>query len=1038
MRIGVNCLPLQASVGGVKQYFLTLFDWLLENDSQNEYIFFYLQENLPELEKVRSKRWRSKARLLASRDEIAGHLAALDLYFCPFNTLWPRPVSLPSVVTLADIQETYYPEFFAPEDLFNRARDYKASTQAADRVITFSEFSKQSISLQHRLRPSKIAVAYLCADPTFGDGPVDPAALDFPVPFREFILYPANRWLHKNHDGLLRALRILKDRGENINAVFTGFDVNGGYPLQAKAIEYGLWDCIYSAGYVSTGQLAGLYRKAEMTVFPSLFEGFGIPPVEAMAAGCPVAVATSASLPEVCKDAAIYFDPTDPESIAQAIMRLRRGSEPRASLIQRGQSRAKAFSPEAMAAAHLRAFEEAAACYSALRWGWQRYLYQPCHEWAVGKKRELGVSYSKGLVSGWTRKLLEQGLELGRDLIGLPSQTLQLRRIDRELNLIKDSGLFDESFYRRQQRIGFGHSCVGHYLWAGVSEGLDPNRLFDGAWYLMQNPDVVSSGMNPLVHFAVHGAEEGRDPHPLFDVSWYLDQYPDVRASGRNALAHYLLFGAIEGRDPHPLFQTSFYLAKVADYNQARLNPLAHYLGHPSVADPNPLFDTAWYLQSNPDVAASRMNPLIHYVLHGRDEGRATKPDFDRAQSAAAQRTGKELRRVVIDLTSPLPGGRSGIPKVMALELIRQFCRIAPACDFVLLTLRSSHDELASLDAHNVRRLCMNPDDSATELAVGSSIVRQLGADLLFCPFTAPAYFHPAVPTVCVVYDLQYAYYPEFFDLADIQESDRDLSRAIQGASKIICISEFVRHTLLRKTKVSPQQLEAIHIVMPRQPGPPSHCQEESFLKGLRLISGEFLLYPANFRRHKNHELLLLAFGIYRAAHSVSTLKLVLTGTPGSRRDFLEDAVRRLGLSQWVVFTGNLPEEELSGLLRSCMAVVFPSLFEGFGFPLVKAMEVGRPLLCSNTTSLPEVAGEAALFFDPRKPAEIADAIARISIDPDLRRELSAKGAKRLATFGGPEDMASRYLETFRKVVQQSSETSSLSERLHYRKHTGG
>jgi glycosyltransferase involved in cell wall biosynthesis len=630
MRIGVNCLPLQASVGGVKQYFLTLFDWLLENDSQNDYIFFYLQENLPEMEKLRSKRWRSNAKPLASRDQIAGRLVALDLYFCPFNTLWPRPVSLPSVVTLADIQETYYPEFFAPEDLYERARDYRASTRAADRVITVSEFSKHSIALHHRLRQSKIVVAYHCADSLFGDESVTPTPLDVPVPFCRFILYPANRWLHKNHDGLLRALRILKERGENVNAVFTGFDVNGGYPLEAKVIDYGLSGRVYLAGYVSTRQLAGLYRTAEMTVFPSLFEGFGIPPLEAMVAGCPVAVATSASLQEVCEDAAIYFDPTNPESIAQAIMKLRACPEMRESLIQRGQLRAKSFSPEAMAVAHLRAFEEAAASYSAIRWGWQRYVYQPCHEWAVGKKRDLGVSYSKGLVSGWTRKLLEQGLELGRDLVGLPLETLQLRRIDRELNLIIDSGLFDESFYRSQHRIGFGHSCVGHYLRAGVSEGLDPNRLFDGAWYLRQNPDVVSSGINPLVHFILHGAEEGRDPHPLFDVSWYLDQYPDVRVSGRNALAHYLLFGAIEGRNPHPLFQTSFYLANVADYNQARLNPLAHYLGHPSDADPNPLFDTAWYLRSNPDVADSRMNPLIHYALHGRNEGRAARPDFNR------------------------------------------------------------------------------------------------------------------------------------------------------------------------------------------------------------------------------------------------------------------------------------------------------------------------------------------------------------------------------------------------------------------------
>jgi hypothetical protein len=90
--------------------------------------------------------------------------------------------------------------------------------------------------------------------------------------------------------------------------------------------------------------------------------------------------------------------------------------------------------------------------------------------------------------------------------------------------------------------------------------------------------------------------------------------------------------------------------------------------------------------------------------------------------------------------------------------------------------------------------------------------------------------------------------------------------------------------------------------------------------------------------------------------------------------------------------------------------------------PLLEAMAAGKPILCSNTTSLPEVAADAALYFDPRKPVEIASAIGRIADDPDLRIRLSSRGAERLAAFGNAEDMAAHYLRIFQEAVEQSLE----------------
>lgn len=383
MRIGVNCFLLESHIGGLKQYFINLFDWLFENDRNNQYVFFYFRRNLAELAKLRSEHWKANGVLLDNQDQIAAHIDKIDLYFCPFSALWPRPVPIPSVMTLVDIQEVFYPQFFTAQDLYNREYHYPSSTRAADRVVTISEFSKSTLVEHHGISPEKVVVAHLCADPSYFRASEIQHPPDVPPPFAQFVFFPANRWYHKNHDVLLKALALLKERGREGNAVFTGFDVEGGYSVSKMAAEYGVTERVHSAGYVTVPQMAHLYRHAEMLVFPSLFEGFGMPPVEAMAAGCPVVVSNSTCLPEICSDAAEYFDAQDPIALADAICRLRDDPARRERLIQHGRSRAALFSAERMARAHLQAFAEAVGAYSPARNWWHRFVYQPYHRLRV-------------------------------------------------------------------------------------------------------------------------------------------------------------------------------------------------------------------------------------------------------------------------------------------------------------------------------------------------------------------------------------------------------------------------------------------------------------------------------------------------------------------------------------------------------------------------------------------------------------------------------------------------------------------------------
>ncbi|MDD5348743.1 MAG: glycosyltransferase family 1 protein [Chthoniobacteraceae bacterium] len=385
MKIGVHCFPLKADIGGMKQYFHTLFGELLARDRANEYVFFYQEKNAEELARL-PERWRENAVRLDKPRELKRHLRGLDLYFSPFIVLKPRPLPLPTVVMVPDNQEVFFPDFFPPEKHYNRAWHFRGSARMADRVLTLSEFSKNALAEHYALPREKISVAHLCAAPCFFEAEALARRPEVPLPGRPFLFYPANRWRHKNHDGLLRALRLLADKGRAVDLVLTGHDVPNGYPARQKAGEYGVGGRVYSVGYVDEAELAWLYRNAAMTVFPSLFEGFGLPLVEAMAAGCPVAASNAGSIPEVGGDAVESFDPRDPAAIAGAVERLLDDPSLRAERVERGRQRARDFSPQRLAEIHLRAFAEAREAYRPWRYAWNALAYGPWHAWSTARK----------------------------------------------------------------------------------------------------------------------------------------------------------------------------------------------------------------------------------------------------------------------------------------------------------------------------------------------------------------------------------------------------------------------------------------------------------------------------------------------------------------------------------------------------------------------------------------------------------------------------------------------------------------------------
>ena len=271
---------------------------------------------------------------------------------------------------------------------------------------------------------------------------------------------------------------------------------------------------------------------------------------------------------------------------------------------------------------------------------------------------------------------------------------------------------------------------------------------------------------------------------------------------------------------------------------------------------------------------------------------------------------------------------------------------------------------------------------------------------------------------VLVFTDLQHEYHPEFFTPPVLQERQRVFSTSVGAAHRIIAISEFTRGTILDRYPVDPLRVSTAHIAADPCFQPERWRTDDlGRVLGKYGLSGEtYLLYPANTWPHKNHVGALRALALLRDAHGLAPL-LVLTGAAREGQDALLDARTDLRLERQVRMLGYCPTEDLPALHRGAAALFFPSLFEGFGMPLVEAMWCECPVVCSNVTSLPELAGDAAITVDPRSPAAMAGALARILTDPALRSDLVVRGRRRAPAFSWRR-FTTHVLRTLHEMVE--------------------
>jgi glycosyltransferase involved in cell wall biosynthesis len=358
-------------------------------------------------------------------------------------------------------------------------------------------------------------------------------------------------------------------------------------------------------------------------------------------------------------------------------------------------------------------------------------------------------------------------------------------------------------------------------------------------------------------------------------------------------------------------------------------------------------------------------------------------------------------------------------------NLLRHLARMDDQTDYVVLCRPEDRVHLSTL-GENFR--------AVPEPASNYSVAEQVRVPLALkreqvTLFHAPHYVLPPLVrcrSVVTIHDCIHLMFPQYLpNRFAFGYARASIALAAKRATRVLTVSESSKRDILRFVDTEPEKIDVIYNAYDEQFAIDPAEEDVVRVRERFQLQDEFVLYAGNVKPHKNLERLIDAFQIVRR-RGLDHLKLVMIGDEISKYTALRRAVHRHQLHKYVRFLGYLPEETLAVMYRLAGVFVFPSLYEGFGLPPLEAMASGTPVVTSNVSSLPEVAGDAAVLVDPYDPPAIADGIFRVLTDEQLRKDLRHRGVARAGQFSW-EQSVRRVRKIYDEVAGVSARVSTVS-----------
>ena len=285
--------------------------------------------------------------------------------------------------------------------------------------------------------------------------------------------------------------------------------------------------------------------------------------------------------------------------------------------------------------------------------------------------------------------------------------------------------------------------------------------------------------------------------------------------------------------------------------------------------------------------------------------------------------------------------------------------------------------------------------------------------DILFVQYTAP----PLVPAkvVTTIHDISYEHLPETFTRRSRFQMKLTIRHTAKRAEHIICPSEYSRRDIIDTYKIDPRRVSMIPLAAPTMYKPVTDSGLIARVRQKYGLRGDYILGVGSIQPRKNLVRLMEAYGLL-SKRMTDLPPLVLAGKKAWMSDETVGADAFRKVMDKIVFTGYVPDEDLPSLYSGAVCFVYPSFFEGFGLPLLEAMQCGTPVIAGDLTSIPEVVGDAGILVDPYSVEQIAAALEAVLSDSQLRADLRRKGLERASQFSWKRT-ARQTLDIFERIT---------------------
>lgn len=374
--------------------------------------------------------------------------------------------------------------------------------------------------------------------------------------------------------------------------------------------------------------------------------------------------------------------------------------------------------------------------------------------------------------------------------------------------------------------------------------------------------------------------------------------------------------------------------------------------------------------------------------------------------------------RIAINTRFLLPGKLEGFGR-FTNESVSRMVKAHPEHDFLFFFDRPYSDEF--LFADNVEAFSLFPPARHPILFFAwfeGLVARQLKrskADVFLSP-DGFCSLRTSTPTLLVVHDISFKHYPEYVPFTERKYYDFFMPKFVHKAKRIATVSEYSKQDLVQQYELAPEKIDVVYNGVNPEFTPIS-SEEQKAVRDQFSNGKPFFLYVGSVHPRKNVSRLIQAFNQMKS-QTGSPVQLLLGGRMAWQTSAIEQVYRESPFQNEIHFLGRISQTDLTRLTASALALTYASILEGFGIPILEAMQCHVPVITSNITSMPEVAGDAALLVDPFSVQSISDAMIQISENESLREQLIQLGKSRLKVFSW-DQTANRLWKSLEQTIDQ-------------------